>query len=356
MVIKCRCHGLSGSCSIKTCWLLLPNFQVIGAHLKRKYESSVHLPSAVNLNKLIPMMDRNEISAILSASQQLSPSGPPSARPAHSAPAAQAPEFAALVAPPSARLLAGPPGGLLLAASRNLSAPATSPLHYNYYDRHKQLQALSQLTAAASLATPTTTTTTPPPTTMAPPASSIGQSSDEIPVNLAPMTQQQYQALLRDMRLCNSSSGQSSSSSAATGGGYLAGESLVGAHRKGGLHSKRLQHSNSQLLISGLNGQHLKVASQQLSQVLHSNKDDLIHLHKSPNYCEADLRHGFAGVQSRVCSENPEAPDNCDKLCCGRGYTTHVYQHSYKCDCKFQYCCSIWCSDCEKEIKLVVCN
>lgn len=36
----CKCHGVSGSCSLKTCWHQLPSFRMIGHELKAKYDSS----------------------------------------------------------------------------------------------------------------------------------------------------------------------------------------------------------------------------------------------------------------------------------------------------------------------------
>lgn len=38
---QCRCHGVSGSCSVKTCWRSLPTFREVGLILKSKYEESV---------------------------------------------------------------------------------------------------------------------------------------------------------------------------------------------------------------------------------------------------------------------------------------------------------------------------
>ncbi|CAG0917097.1 unnamed protein product [Notodromas monacha] len=38
---QCRCHGISGSCELKTCWRSLPPFQEVGARLKDRYENSV---------------------------------------------------------------------------------------------------------------------------------------------------------------------------------------------------------------------------------------------------------------------------------------------------------------------------
>ena len=36
--MSCKCHGVSGSCSVKTCWRQLAPFHHTGAILKRKYQ------------------------------------------------------------------------------------------------------------------------------------------------------------------------------------------------------------------------------------------------------------------------------------------------------------------------------
>lgn len=33
----CKCHGVSGSCTMKTCWHSLPHFREVGKALMRKY-------------------------------------------------------------------------------------------------------------------------------------------------------------------------------------------------------------------------------------------------------------------------------------------------------------------------------
>ncbi|XP_044611474.1 protein Wnt-5b isoform X2 [Equus asinus] len=38
--IACKCHGVSGSCSLKTCWLQLAEFRKVGDQLKEKYDSA----------------------------------------------------------------------------------------------------------------------------------------------------------------------------------------------------------------------------------------------------------------------------------------------------------------------------
>ncbi|OQV25062.1 Protein Wnt-5b [Hypsibius exemplaris] len=54
--IACKCHGVSGSCSLKTCWQQLPPFRDIGIKIKTKYDGA----SKVFLNKrqLLQAMDR----------------------------------------------------------------------------------------------------------------------------------------------------------------------------------------------------------------------------------------------------------------------------------------------------------
>jgi wingless-type MMTV integration site family protein 16 len=47
MRLRCRCHGVSGSCELKTCWRTLPEFDQIGLDLKSKYEQSVPISGLV---------------------------------------------------------------------------------------------------------------------------------------------------------------------------------------------------------------------------------------------------------------------------------------------------------------------
>ncbi|NP_999832.1 Wnt8 protein [Strongylocentrotus purpuratus] len=39
----CKCHGVSGSCSLQTCWNHVANFRVIGDEIKRKYFQAVRV-------------------------------------------------------------------------------------------------------------------------------------------------------------------------------------------------------------------------------------------------------------------------------------------------------------------------
>ncbi|KAM4678422.1 protein Wnt-16 [Discoglossus pictus] len=43
MTVDCRCHGVSGSCAVKTCWKSMSSFEKIGNYLKDKYENSIQI-------------------------------------------------------------------------------------------------------------------------------------------------------------------------------------------------------------------------------------------------------------------------------------------------------------------------
>ncbi|XP_030767476.1 protein Wnt-8b-like isoform X2 [Sitophilus oryzae] len=43
MIKRCRCHGVSGSCSTKTCWMQVAPFKDVARKLKEKYNKAVRL-------------------------------------------------------------------------------------------------------------------------------------------------------------------------------------------------------------------------------------------------------------------------------------------------------------------------
>ncbi|VVC97308.1 unnamed protein product [Leptidea sinapis] len=37
MEVRCKCHGLSGSCQLRTCWRATPDFRIVASTIKRQY-------------------------------------------------------------------------------------------------------------------------------------------------------------------------------------------------------------------------------------------------------------------------------------------------------------------------------
>ena len=55
MVTKCKCHGVSGACAVRTCWRSLVPFDQIGSKLKKLYDNSAVLVSTdLSSKKLRP--------------------------------------------------------------------------------------------------------------------------------------------------------------------------------------------------------------------------------------------------------------------------------------------------------------
>lgn len=64
----CRCHGVSGTCQVKTCWSKMPDMNVIGDYLKRKYRSAAKVgamtaveSNIVSLNKELTAISKDKM-------------------------------------------------------------------------------------------------------------------------------------------------------------------------------------------------------------------------------------------------------------------------------------------------------
>ena len=43
MTTRCKCHGVSGSCEVRTCWRAMPTLRQVGDHLKEKFDSATEV-------------------------------------------------------------------------------------------------------------------------------------------------------------------------------------------------------------------------------------------------------------------------------------------------------------------------
>ena len=48
MIKTCKCHGVSGSCSLQTCWMRINEFQEVGNYLKRAYRKAIKIDNNYN--------------------------------------------------------------------------------------------------------------------------------------------------------------------------------------------------------------------------------------------------------------------------------------------------------------------
>ncbi|ALC38810.1 wg [Drosophila busckii] len=59
---ECKCHGMSGSCTVKTCWMRLANFRVIGDNLKARFDGATRVQVSNSLRQssnAVPVVSPN---------------------------------------------------------------------------------------------------------------------------------------------------------------------------------------------------------------------------------------------------------------------------------------------------------
>ena len=55
--LVCKCHGVSGSCLVRTCWRITTDFRVIGNYLKQKYSNAKHVDLYQTSNRIRQIRD-----------------------------------------------------------------------------------------------------------------------------------------------------------------------------------------------------------------------------------------------------------------------------------------------------------
>lgn len=56
MKLDCKCHGVSGSCELRTCWRAMAPFREIGGIIKEKFDGATEVKSVMTKNhpRLLP--------------------------------------------------------------------------------------------------------------------------------------------------------------------------------------------------------------------------------------------------------------------------------------------------------------
>ncbi|KAF7711269.1 hypothetical protein HF521_000280 [Silurus meridionalis] len=55
MRTECKCHGLSGSCTLRSCWSKLPLFRQVGNHLMQSFQTAVRVMGGNDGKSLVPL-------------------------------------------------------------------------------------------------------------------------------------------------------------------------------------------------------------------------------------------------------------------------------------------------------------
>lgn len=76
------------------------------------------------------------------------------------------------------------------------------------------------------------------------------------------------------------------------------------------------------------------------------NNKALVYTNGSPTYCEQEDSFGSLGTYKRECNRIPGSVQNCDIMCCNRGFTRKIVTFSNECNCKFIWCCELKCQNC----------
>lgn len=76
------------------------------------------------------------------------------------------------------------------------------------------------------------------------------------------------------------------------------------------------------------------------------SKLDMVYMSRSPDFCRANPQLAFYGTRDRVCNRTSRGIDSCELMCCGRAYVTRLETIKYKCNCTFNWCCSVSCQEC----------
>ncbi|CAJ0928757.1 unnamed protein product, partial [Mesorhabditis belari] len=84
--------------------------------------------------------------------------------------------------------------------------------------------------------------------------------------------------------------------------------------------------------------------------------NELTYLLRSPSYCERNDTLGILGTSGRECVHRSHNSDDCDLLCCGRGYNTRMERRTTQCQCKFVWCCQVKCKECIHDVTVHTCK
>ncbi|MGH0158134.1 UNVERIFIED_CONTAM: hypothetical protein FKN15_035099 [Acipenser sinensis] len=69
-----------------------------------------------------------------------------------------------------------------------------------------------------------------------------------------------------------------------------------------------------------------------------------------------NIVQGSLGTAGRICNLTSRGADSCEVMCCGRGYDTASFSRMTQCECKFHWCCAVHCKDCHEVVHVQTCK
>jgi len=59
MQTECKCHGVSGSCELKTCWRALPSFRQVGSLLRESFDGATEVKARQTESSRLQLLPAN---------------------------------------------------------------------------------------------------------------------------------------------------------------------------------------------------------------------------------------------------------------------------------------------------------
>jgi len=294
--VACKCHGVSGSCSIVTCWQQLSTFREVGDFLKDRYDAATE----VRLNKRGKLQVVNKKFAKPTKLDLVYIEDSPDICLAKS-------PLTTIISAPEVEQL--PTSNSRLVAKRPLIAKANKQSLSKKSRKYRSNKSSRQSRQAGNKLSRTSTRT------------AQRRTGDRVP---------------KAQRLVSENGKQENNSKL---------DNPTEEDNQTFKEEDLNQFNGQSSLIPQLTDQQ----QQELTEEQKEQYTQLMNKQETKEDVEPIKQKEMVllGTQGRECNRTSLGTDNCSILCCGRGYHTERVLVKEKCNCKFRWCCEIECDTCK---------